>query len=52
MAKSLPRRCDARLPVREVARDRAIRAGELAKFLRRNQRCKKWAVRPPDRKTS
>jgi hypothetical protein len=44
MPKSLRRRCDARLPVREAARDRAIRAGELAKYLRRN-RCKNWAVR-------
>jgi hypothetical protein len=34
MPKSLRRRCDARLPVREAARDRAIRAGELAKYLR------------------
>jgi hypothetical protein len=44
MPKPLRRRCDARLPVRETARDRAIRAGELAKYLRRN-RCKNWAVR-------
>src|SRR5262249_26032011 len=44
MPKSSRRRCDARLPVREIARDRAIRAGELAKYLRRN-RCKNWAVR-------
>jgi hypothetical protein len=43
-SKSLRRRCDARLPMREVACDRAIRAGELWKFLRRN-RCKKWALR-------
>src|SRR6516162_4700015 len=44
MPKPLRRRCDAHLPVREAARDRAIRAGELAKYLRRN-RCKNWAVR-------
>src|SRR6516165_971446 len=44
MPKSFRRRCDARLPVRESARDRAVRAGELAKYLRRN-RCKNWAVR-------
>jgi hypothetical protein len=44
MPKSSRRRCDARLPVRDSARDRAIRAGELAKFLHRN-RCKKWALR-------
>ena len=44
MPKSLRRRCDARLAVRESARDRAVRAGELAKYLRRN-RCKNWAVR-------
>jgi hypothetical protein len=44
MPKSSRRRCDAKLPVREVARDRAIRANELAKYLRRN-RCKNWAVR-------
>jgi hypothetical protein len=44
MPKSLRRRCDARLPVRDIVRDRAIRAGELEKYLRRN-RCKKWAVR-------
>ena len=37
-------RCDARLPVRDVARDRAIRAGKLSEFLRRN-RCKNWALR-------
>ena len=45
MAKSLRRRCDAWLPFREVAQDRAIRAGELGKFLRRNRHCRKWAVR-------
>jgi hypothetical protein len=45
MAKSMRRRCDAKLPFREVAQDRAIRAGELAKFLRRSRRCKKWALR-------
>src|SRR5262245_56608760 len=44
MSKSFRRRCDARLPARESARDRAIRAGELAKYLRRN-RCKNWAMR-------
>ena len=44
MPKPLRRRCDARLPVRDIVRDRAIRAGELEKYLRRN-RCKKWAVR-------
>jgi hypothetical protein len=44
MRKSLRRRCDAWLPRREVARDRAIRAGELGKYLRRT-RCKKWALR-------
>jgi hypothetical protein len=44
MPKSLRRRCDARLPIREAARDRAVRAGELAKYIRRN-RCKNWAVR-------
>ena len=44
MPKSFRRRCDARLPAREAARDRAFRAGELAKYLRRN-RCKNWAVR-------
>jgi hypothetical protein len=44
MPKPFRRRCDARLPVRESARDRAIRAGELAKYLRRN-RCKNWAMR-------
>jgi hypothetical protein len=44
MPKPLRRRCDARLPVRDIVRDRAIRAGELGKYLRRN-RCKKWAVR-------
>ena len=44
MPKSFRRRCDARLAVRESARDRAVRAGELAKYLRRN-RCKNWAVR-------
>ena len=44
MPKSVRRRCDARLPVRETARDRAVSAGELAKYLRRN-RCKNWAVR-------
>jgi hypothetical protein len=44
MPKPLRRRCDARLPARDIVRDRAIRAGELEKYLRRN-RCKKWAVR-------
>jgi hypothetical protein len=44
MPKPLRRRCDARLPVRDIVRDRAIRAGELEKYLRRN-RCKKWAMR-------
>src|SRR6516165_7312574 len=44
MPKPFRRRCDARLPARETARDRAFRAGELAKYLRRN-RCKNWAVR-------
>jgi hypothetical protein len=44
MPKPLRRRCDARLPVRDIVRDRAIRAGELERYLRRN-RCKKWAVR-------
>ena len=44
MPKSLRRRCDAHLPFREAARDRAVRAGELAKYLRRT-RCKNWAVR-------
>jgi hypothetical protein len=44
MPKSLRRRCDARLPIRQAARDRAVRAGELAKYIRRN-RCKNWAVR-------
>ena len=44
MPKPSRRRCDARLPAREVARDRAIRAGELTKFLRRN-RCRNWALR-------
>jgi hypothetical protein len=44
MPKSSRRRCDARLPVREAARDRAVRAGDLARYLRRN-RCKNWAVR-------
>jgi hypothetical protein len=44
MPKPLRRRCDARLPVRDIVRDRAIRAGELEKYLRRT-RCKKWAVR-------
>lgn len=43
MPKSLRRLCDARLPVRDVVRDRAIRAGELEKYLRRH-RCKNWAV--------
>jgi hypothetical protein len=44
MPKPLRRRCDARLPLREAARDRALRAGELSKYLRRT-RCKKWALR-------
>jgi hypothetical protein len=44
MPKPLRRRCDAHLPVRDFVRDRAIRAGQLEKYLRRN-RCKKWAVR-------
>jgi hypothetical protein len=44
MSKSPRRRCDARLPARKAVRDRAIRAGELDKYLRRN-RCKTWAVR-------
>jgi hypothetical protein len=44
MPKPLRRRCDARLPARDIVRDRAISAGELGKYLRRN-RCKKWAVR-------
>jgi hypothetical protein len=44
MPKSLRRRCDAHLPFRESARDRAVRSGELAKYLRRT-RCKNWAVR-------
>jgi hypothetical protein len=44
MAKSLRRRCDAWLPFRQVAQDRAIRAGELGKFLGRNRHCRKWAV--------
>jgi hypothetical protein len=44
MPKSSRCRCDARLPARDVARDRAIRAGELKKFLCRD-RCKNWAVR-------
>jgi hypothetical protein len=44
MPKPLRRRCDARLPVRDIVRDRAIRAGELSKYLRRT-RCKKWALR-------
>jgi hypothetical protein len=48
MPKSSRRRCDARLPVREVARDRAVRAGELPKYLWRN-RCKNWAVRGSNR---
>jgi hypothetical protein len=43
MPKPSRRRCDARLPQRAVGRDRAIRAGELAKFLRRN-RCRNWAL--------
>jgi len=44
MPKSTRRRCDAHLPFREATRDRAIRAGELAKYLRRN-RCKNWPIR-------
>jgi hypothetical protein len=48
MPKSLRHRCDARLPVRDSARDQAIRNGELAKYLRRN-RCKNWAVRGSNR---
>ena len=43
MPKPLRRRCDARLPARAVARDRAMRAGEPTKFLRRN-RCRNWAL--------
>lgn len=43
MPKRSRRRCDARLPNRVIARDRAIRSGELAKFLRRN-RCRNWPV--------
>jgi hypothetical protein len=44
MPKSFRRRCDARLPLRESARDRALRTGELSKYLR-STRCKKWALR-------
>jgi hypothetical protein len=43
MPKPSRRRCDARLPKRIGARDRAMRAGELAKYLRRD-RCKNWAL--------
>jgi hypothetical protein len=48
MPRSTRRRCDARLPVRKATRDRAVGAGELARYLQRN-RCKNWAVRGSNR---
>jgi hypothetical protein len=42
--KSLRRRCDARIPRRTVAEDRALRAGKLEEYLRRT-RCRNWAMR-------